>query len=121
MADGRGDDLARAQQTKCSGVREQRVSSSSGTVVRVHAKDIRARDPRPREGQPPIVHAGIAGLTVLREGWPPVRGETLGLCQRLDAERNSPAPRSGDTPRPSDAGDQVSPTVRARSARTKLP
>ena len=26
------------------------------------------------------------------------RGETLGLRQRLDAQRNSPAPRSGDTP-----------------------
>ena len=37
----------------------------------------------------------MAGLTVLRKGWPPVRGETLGLCQRLDAQLKSPAPRSG--------------------------
>ena len=52
LAGGRGDDLARAQQTKRSGVREQRASSSSGTVVRVPAKDTRARGPRPREGPP---------------------------------------------------------------------
>jgi hypothetical protein len=32
-----------------------------------------------------------------REGWQPDRVETLGLRQRLDAQRNSPAPRSGDT------------------------
>jgi hypothetical protein len=49
---------------------------------------------------PPRGSAGTAGLTVLREGWPPDRGETLGLGQRLDAQRNSPAPRRGDTPRP---------------------
>jgi hypothetical protein len=35
-----------------------------------------------------------------REGWQPDRGETPGFCQRLDAQRNSPAPRSGDTPGP---------------------
>jgi hypothetical protein len=52
VAGGRGDDLARAQQTKRSAVREQRVSSSSGTVGRGHATDIRDRDPWPREGPP---------------------------------------------------------------------
>ena len=26
-----------------------------------------------------VITAGNAGLAVLREGWPPVRGETLGL------------------------------------------
>lgn len=46
--------------------------------------------------------AGIAGLTGLRAGWQPVRGETLGHCQRLDAQRNSQAPRRGDAP---DAGE----------------
>jgi hypothetical protein len=49
---------------------------------------------------PPRASAGTAGLTVLREGWQPDRGETLGLGQRLDAQRNSPALRCGDTPRP---------------------
>ena len=51
---------------------------------------------------PPHVSAGIAGLTVLREGWLPDRGETLGLGQRLDTQRNRPASRSGDTPRPTE-------------------
>ena len=52
LAGSPGDDLARAQQTKRSGVSEQRASSSSRAVVRVPAKDIRACDPRPREGPP---------------------------------------------------------------------
>lgn len=33
-----------------------------------------------------------------REGWPPGRGETTGICQRLEAKRNNPAMSSGDTP-----------------------
>jgi hypothetical protein len=60
----------------------------------------RARDPRAREWAAAVNPAGTAGLTVLREGWQPDRGETLGLGQRLDAQRNSPALRCGDTPRP---------------------
>lgn len=43
--------------------------------------------------------AGTAGLTVLRQGWKPVRGETP-VPRWLDAQRDSPAPRSGETPRP---------------------
>jgi hypothetical protein len=42
--------------------------------------------------------AGIAGLVVLREGRPHVRGETAGPDRRLDAQRNGPALRSRDTP-----------------------
>jgi len=40
---------------------------------------------------------GSAGLTVLREGRQPFRGETP-VPRWLDAKRNGPAPRSGDTP-----------------------
>jgi hypothetical protein len=73
----------------------------------------RARDPRAREWAAAVNPAGTAGLTVLREGWPPDRGETLGLGQRLDAQRNRPAPRSGDTPRPTgiwQTGDRMQTT-----------
>jgi len=53
----------------------------------------------PGHGNGPLrASAGTAGLTVLREGWQTVRGETLSVWQRLDAQRNSPASRSGDTP-----------------------
>ncbi len=45
---------------------------------------------------PPRVSAGSAGLTVLRQGWKPVRGETP-VPRWLDAQRDSPAPRSGET------------------------
>ena len=44
-----------------------------------------------------MLTAGSAGLTVLRQGWKPVRGETP-VPRRLDAQRDSPAPRSGETP-----------------------
>jgi hypothetical protein len=50
---------------------------------------------------PPRASAGIAGLTVLREGWQPVRGETP-VPLWLDAQRDSPAPRSGETPGPTE-------------------
>ena len=75
VAGGRGDDLARAQRTgaernevKCSAVREQRASSSSGPVGRVPATDIRARDPRPREGPPSGYCRRSRPSRVLREG-----------------------------------------------------
>jgi len=52
----------------------------------------------PGDGTGPLlVPAGSAGLTVLRQGWKPVRGETP-VPRWLDAQRDSPAPRSGDTP-----------------------
>jgi hypothetical protein len=35
--------------------------------------------PPPHATVPIVMYAGIAGLTVLREGWQPDRGETLGL------------------------------------------
>ena len=35
--------------------------------------------PRAREWAAAVNPAGTAGLTVLREGWQPFRGETLGL------------------------------------------
>lgn len=60
--------------------------------------DEEARDPRARE-RAARASAGSAGLTVLRQGWKPVRGETP-VPRWLDAQRNGPAPRSGDTPRP---------------------
>ena len=37
------------------------------------------RDPRAWERAAVVIFAGMAGLTVLRKGWAPVRGETLGL------------------------------------------
>jgi len=61
---------------------------------------------------PPRVSAGPAGLAVLHEGWQPVRVETLGRLQRLDAQRNSPAPNRGDTPRPTQTWHQQHHTVR---------
>ena len=48
---------------------------------------------------PPRGSAGSAGLTVSRQGWKPVRGETP-VPRGLDAQRDSPAPRSGETSRP---------------------
>jgi hypothetical protein len=56
---------------------------------------------RPGSGHgkgPPRASAGSAGLTVLGQGWKPVRGETP-VPRWLDAQRDSPAPRSGETPR----------------------
>jgi hypothetical protein len=67
-------------------------------LVHAQREGIWARDPRTREG-PPRVSAGNAGLTVSRQGWRPVRGETP-VPRWLDAQRDSPAPRSGEAPRP---------------------
>jgi hypothetical protein len=50
---------------------------------------------------PQRVSAGSAGLTVLRQGWKPVRGETP-VPRWLDAQRDSPTTRSGETPRPNE-------------------
>ena len=41
------------------------------------------------------MNAGAAGVAVLREGWKPVKGRD---ASRLDAQHDSPAPRSGDAP-----------------------
>jgi hypothetical protein len=50
---------------------------------------------------PPRFSAGCAGLTVLRQGWKPVRGETP-VPRWLDAKRDSLASRSGETPWPTE-------------------
>lgn len=42
--------------------------------------------------------ASTARRAVLCEGWQPVRGETAATGRWLDAQRNSQAPQSGDTP-----------------------
>ena len=46
-----------------------------------------------------VRNAGAAGLPVLREGWKPVRVETP-VPRWLDAQRDSPALRSRETPGP---------------------
>ncbi len=51
----------------------------------------RAAIPGHGKGPPSSMHAGAAGLTVLREGWKPVKGRD---AARLDAQHDSPAPRS---------------------------
>ncbi len=48
---------------------------------------------------PQRASAGIAGLAVLRQRRKPVRGETP-VPRWLDAQRDTAAPRSGATPRP---------------------
>ncbi len=79
-AGGRGDDRARAQQTKCSGVREQRASSSSGRAERMAVAYPRRPSASPRSpatGRAAfVITAGAAGQTASREGWKPGRVET---------------------------------------------
>ena len=55
-----------------------------------------------------MMNAGSAGLIVLRQGWKPVRGETP-VPRWLDAQRDSPAPRSGETPKPTGTWMQTLP------------
>ena len=45
-------------------------------LVHAQREGTKARDPRARERAAVDTPAGSAGLTVLREGWQPVRGET---------------------------------------------
>ena len=66
--------------------------------------DEEARDPRHGKG-PPRAYAGSAGLTVLRQRRKPVRGETP-VPRWLDAKRDTAAPRSGATPRPTETWQQ---------------
>ena len=72
-----------------------------------HAQHDGQRSPRsPGTGKgPPRASAGSAGLTVLRQGWTPVRGETP-VPWWLDAQRDSPARRSGETPGPKEPWQQ---------------
>ncbi|MCR5868501.1 hypothetical protein [Aquincola sp. J276] len=46
-----------------------------------------------------VAIAGFAGLTVFASGKEARRGETP-VPRWLDAQRDGPAPRSGETPRP---------------------
>jgi hypothetical protein len=73
-----GDDLAGVQRTKRSVEDGTPVSSSSGPRSRTREGN-QARDPWARERAAVGIAAGTTGLTELREGWPLVRGETLGL------------------------------------------
>jgi hypothetical protein len=111
MAGDRGGDLAGAAPSGA-----QRSDLQAGQFAKRASFTRSVKETRPAihghgEG-PPRVSASSAGLTVLREGWQPVRGETLGLWQRLDAKRNSPALRSGDTPRPIQICQQQNHTMR---------
>jgi hypothetical protein len=74
----------------------KRASEADGDHVPVTA----IREPRsPATGKgPPSLPAGAAGLAVLREGWKPVWVETRAEGPGLDAQHDSPAPRSGDAP-----------------------
>ena len=97
MAGDRGDDLAGVQRTRRSGVSGTPASSSSGPRSRTREGN-QARDPRARERAAVVITVGAAGLIDLREGWKPVRVETMARGRQLDAQRDSPTPRSGDTP-----------------------
>lgn len=96
LAGDRGGDLAGAAPSGA-----QRSDLQAGQFAKRASLTRSVRETRPAipgHGKgPPRVSAGIAGLTVLREGRPPVRGETP-VPRWLDAQRNGPAPRSGDTP-----------------------
>ena len=71
------------------------VSSSSGRRSRAARRKQRLRSPSAGAGRG-LGIADAAGLNVLHQGWPPVTGCD---AQRLDAQRNSPVPLSGETPR----------------------
>ena len=96
MAGDRGGDLAGAAPSEA-----QRSDLQAGQFAKRASltRSVRESGPAvPGHGKgPPRVSAGTAGLAVLREGWQPDRGETL-VSRWLDAQRNGPAPRSGDTP-----------------------
>ena len=80
MAGDWDDDLTGEQRTKRSGVNGTTVSSSTGPRSRTREGN-QARDPRARERAAAVMPAGNAGLTVLRDGWQPVRGETMAAGQ----------------------------------------
>ena len=105
MAGDRGGDLAGAAPSEA-----QRSDLQAGQFAKraSFTRSVKETGPAiPGHGKgPPRASAGTAGLTVLREGRQPVRVETLGLRQWLDAKRNGPAPRSGDTPRPTETWHQ---------------
>jgi hypothetical protein len=78
VAGARGGDLTGAAPSGA-----QRSDQQAGQFAKRASFTRSVKEPRPAipgHGKgPPPASAGIAGLTVLREGWQPVRVETLGL------------------------------------------
>ena len=78
LAGDRGGDLAGAAPSEA-----QRSDLQAGQFAKraSFTRSVKESGPAlPGHGKgPPRASAGIAGLTVLREGWQPVRVETLGL------------------------------------------
>jgi len=98
VAGDRGGDLAGAAP---SGAQRSDLQAGQFAKRASFTRSVKESGPAfPGHGKgPPRASAGNAGLTVLRQGWKPVRGETP-APRWLDAQRYSPAPRSGETPRP---------------------
>jgi len=100
LAGDRGGDLAGAAPSEA-----QRSDLQAGQFAKraSFTRSVKESGPAiPGHGKgPPRVSAGSAGLTVLRQGWKPVRGEKP-VPRWLDAKRDSPAPRSGETPWPTE-------------------
>jgi hypothetical protein len=78
LAGDRGGDLAAAAP---SGAQRSDLQAGQFAKRASFTRSVKESGPAiPGHGKgPPRVSAGIAGLTVLREGWQPDRGETLGL------------------------------------------
>ena len=98
VAGDRGGDLAGAAP---SGAQRSDLQAGQFAKRDSFTRSVKESGPAfPGHGKgPPRASAGNAGLTVWREGWKPVGGETQ-VPRRLDAQRDSPAPRNGDTPGP---------------------
>jgi hypothetical protein len=98
LAGDRGGDLAGAAP---SGAQRSDLQAGQFAKRASFTRSVKESGPAiPGHGKgPPRGSAGTAGLTVLRQGWKPVRGE-MPVPRWLDAQHDSPAPRSGETPRP---------------------
>lgn len=96
MAGDRGGDLAGAAP---SGAQRSDLQAAQFAKWASFTRSVNESGPTiPGHGKgPPRVSAGSAGLAVLRQGWKPVRGETP-VLRWLDAQCDSPAPHSGETP-----------------------
>lgn len=100
LAGDRGGDLAGAAP---SGAQRSDLQAGQFAKRASLTRSVRETGPAiPGHGKgPPRVSAGSAGLTESRQGWKPVRGETA-VPRWLDAQRDSPAPHRGETPRPTE-------------------
>jgi hypothetical protein len=100
MAGDRGGDLTGAAP---SGAQRSDLQAGQFAKRASFTRSVKEKRPAiPGHGKgPPRASAGCAGLIVLRQGWKPVRGETP-VPRWLDAQRDSPAPRSGETLRPTE-------------------